>query len=125
MGGNQDYYSRRTKNSRELSFLQNLTRLPRDAQCSKFFVQLLDHFVHEGPNGFQQCLVLEMLGPTIASDVIDSSTLGERMDTDDIFRISKQVIEAIAWMHEAGYAHGGMISRRSFWLLFGGWLNRI
>ena len=32
---------------------------------SKYIVRLLDSFVHHGPNVQHQCLVFELLGPTI------------------------------------------------------------
>ena len=30
---------------------------------SEYIVQLLGDFLHEGPNGCHQCLVIELLGP--------------------------------------------------------------
>ena len=54
-----------------------------------------------------QCLVFELLGPTVNTMVDDAHHFGERLDADTIIRISTQILEAVAFMHEAGYAHGG------------------
>jgi serine/threonine-protein kinase SRPK3 len=74
---------------------------------SKYFVQLFDNFVHEGPNGFHLCLVFELLGPTV--NIVTSEYLegGERLDPETLLRISEQLLEAIAFLHELGLVHGG------------------
>lgn len=76
--------------------------------------------MHEGPNGHHQCLVFELLGPTI--DVIMNDCGEESQEEDhveddvedyeeaeDILRMSTQLLRAIAFIHRAGYAHGGMV----------------
>jgi serine/threonine-protein kinase SRPK3 len=100
----------RTNNSRELG---NLRYLAAQSNLSQFIVQLLDDFIHQGPNGTHQCLVFELLGPTLNSVLADIYEPG-RSDEDDntlepetILRLSEQLLEALALIHEAGYAHGG------------------
>ena len=100
----------RTNQSRELQSLRALAQYSNGNPGFEHIVQLLDDFVHEGPNGYHQCLVFELLGPTVSTMVNDAHHFGERLDTDMIIRISTQVLEAVASMHEAGYAHGGTVT---------------
>lgn len=79
-----------------------------------YVVQLLDEFRHEGPNGSHQCLVFELLGPSLDS-VIESyrplpwevATVDNRLDSDVILRVSKQLLSALSSLHNKGIAHGG------------------
>lgn len=98
----------RTNKSRELHNLQAITEGSLGSPGSKYIVQLLDDFIHEGPNGCHQCLVFELLGPTVGVIVKDYHTGRERLDTETILKLSTQLLQAVAFMHEAGYAHGGM-----------------
>jgi serine/threonine-protein kinase SRPK3 len=98
----------RTDQSRELHNLRELAQKSSGNPGSKCVVQLLDELEHNGPNGYHQCLVFEVLGPTVAMEVQVMHEFRERLDTDTILKVSTQVLEAIAFMHEAGYAHGGM-----------------
>ncbi|KAK9477866.1 kinase-like domain-containing protein [Lipomyces japonicus] len=75
----------------------------------KFVLQLLDSFVHAGPNGDHQCLVFELLGPSIG-DVINRYIDAEcdasmRFENETILRISRQLLEAVAFIHDAGLVH--------------------
>lgn len=101
----------RTNQSRELHGLRSLAEYSKGSLGSEYIVQLLDDFLHEGPNGCHQCLVFELLGPTVGIFVNDYYDEGERVDTETILKISTQLLQAVAFMHEAGYAHGGMVSR--------------
>ena len=74
-------------------------------QSSKYIVQLLDFFDHRGPNGLHQCLVLELHGPTV-TDVLTAKPR-RYLDTKVVLRMSKQLLEAIRLIHDAGMAHGG------------------
>lgn len=79
-----------------------------------YVVQLLDEFCHEGSNGSHQCLVFELLGPSLYS-VIESyrplpwdvATVDNRLDSDVILRVSKQLLIALSSLHGKGIAHGG------------------
>ncbi|KAF4764700.1 hypothetical protein HAV15_000964 [Penicillium sp. str.  len=51
--------------SRELQNLKILERQSRGGLSSNYIVQLLDAFTHKGPNGAHQCLVFELLGPSV------------------------------------------------------------
>lgn len=97
-----------TSSSREVSTLQSLQL----RGVSDYVPQLLDYFTHTGPNGVHQCLVSELLGPSVDTVVADYCTGGDRLEPETILIISKQLLQAIASVHEAGYGHGGEI--RSF-----------
>lgn len=77
-------------------------------------MRLLDGFYHTGPNGRHQCLVVELLGPSL-DNVIGSSfplngeprTADDGMDPDVIFRVSRQLLVSLSILHEKNIAHGG------------------
>ena len=106
----------RTGQCRELFNLRALSEHAKGNLGSKHIVQLLDDFRHEGPNGSHLCLVLELLGPTINITVDDYHQVGERLDAESIVKISTQLLEALAFLHEKGYAHGGIVDYYLFGL---------
>lgn len=64
-------------------------------------VQVLDHFVHTGPNGKHQCIVTELLGPDVGLDIdILPWSVGRA--------IIRQVTHAIRYLHRNNIVHGGM-----------------
>jgi serine/threonine-protein kinase SRPK3 len=75
---------------------------------SKYIVQLLDDFFHQGPNGTHQCLVFELLGPTVDAVVREIYEWEDVLEPETILRMSEQLLQAINFIHEVGYAHGGM-----------------
>lgn len=97
----------RTPQSRELHNLRALAEHSEGSLYSENIVQLLDDFLHEGPNGCHQCLVFELLGPTVNIIVNDYRREEERLDTETLLKISTQLLRAVAFMHKAGFAHGG------------------
>ena len=97
----------RTHQSQELHNFRALSDQSKGSLCSKYIVQILDDFLHKGPNGCHQCLVFELLGPTVNLIVNDYHGEGERLDTETLIKISTQLLQAITFMHESGYAHGG------------------
>lgn len=105
--------------SKEISILRELSNGPNAA--GTYVVRLLDDFHHTGPNGFHQCLVLELLGPSL-NNVIDGANPmpgrprdeGDGMIVEDIFRLARQLLSALATLHENGIAHGGKIVQPPF-----------
>jgi serine/threonine-protein kinase SRPK3 len=95
-----------SKPSRELQILQQL----RQKRAAHYIVQLLDSFIHQGHNGCHQCLVFELLGPSVDAVVADYHMGGDSLEASTILRITRQLLKAIASMHAAGYAHGGLLS---------------
>jgi len=77
----------RTNQSRELHNLRALAEHTKESLCVEYIVQLLDDFLHQGSNGCHQCLVFELLGPTINIIVNDYHEEGERLDTETVLKI--------------------------------------
>ena len=93
-----------TESSGELALHQKL----RQAGAADGVVQLLDSFVHEGPNGEHQCLVFELLGPTVESVVHDYHEGGDSLEAETVLKVTRQLLQALAALHRTGYAHGGL-----------------
>ena len=99
-----------TTSSHELDILRSLAKRCHGSLNSWYIVQLLDDFLHRGPNGTHQYLVFELLGPTldtITSDYSDYNDSELRLEPDTVFRLSEQLLNAVAFVHKAGYGHGG------------------
>lgn len=93
--------------SREHDCMQVLQKHCEGNLSSKYIVQLLDFFLHHGANGVHQCLVFELLGPTVNKVLMDYSESEERLETGVIMRMSRQLLEGIDFIHSAGIGHGG------------------
>jgi len=104
----------RTNQSQELDNLRALAEHSKGSPGSEHIVQLLDHFLHEGPNGCHQCLVFELLGPTVNIIMSDYYEEGERPEAETILKISTQLLQTVAFMHEVGYVHGGIVDHSLF-----------
>lgn len=89
--------------SLELSILQFL----QQNSAPHYAARLIDSFVQTGPNGSHQCLVTELLGPSVDTVVADYHMGGDRLEPETILKMTRQLLEAIAFLHRAGYAHGG------------------
>ncbi len=101
-----------TAHSHELGILRSLASF-RHGSTDTYIVQLLDDFQHQGPNGTHQCPVFELLGPTldmVISQYSDYNDPEERLEPDTVLKISEQLLNAIAFVHKAGYGHGGTTS---------------
>ncbi|KAG6255746.1 hypothetical protein E4U24_001477 [Claviceps purpurea] len=59
-------------------------------------IQLLDVFIVEGPNGFHQCLVTEVVSPLSDEDTNDYCS----------FDVVRQIVEGFAFLHGEGIVHG-------------------
>lgn len=75
---------------------------------SNFLVELLDEFTHTGPNGVHQCLVFELLGPSVQIVLADSKTDQEKLEPEFVFRFATQLLKAVKFLHSVGMCHGGM-----------------
>jgi hypothetical protein len=68
------------KPSQELLTLRLLNDRFNGDLRANHVVQLLDDFVHEGPNGRHQCIVLELLDPTLRTMLAEYAGDKGRMD---------------------------------------------
>lgn len=70
-------------------------------------MELYDSFTHEGPNGVHQCLVFELLGPSVDRVLADYRESHDKLCTETIIRMSTQLLKAVKFIHGAGMCHGG------------------
>ncbi|CAM6004104.1 unnamed protein product [Sphagnum balticum] len=90
---------------KELQILEVITATAVAHKGREFIVQLLDHFIIDGPNGKHWCLVTKVAGDRLARKpgLPCNSFEWPRM-------ISRQVAEALGFLHALGLAHGGELS---------------
>ncbi|PMD58241.1 putative srpk [Hyaloscypha bicolor E] len=93
-----------TENDRELGVLRAL----QEKMAIHHIIRQLDDFVHYGLNGCHQCLVFELLGPSVDTITNDYHEGGDQLDPETILKITTQMLEVISFMHKAAYAHGGL-----------------
>lgn len=67
---------------------------------------MLDDFTIVGPNGKDNCLVLELLGPSVP-DVIESYYQDERLPAALAKSIARQASQGVAFLNQNGIGHGG------------------
>lgn len=58
--------------------------------------------------------MFELLGPTVDAAVEDIHLGGDVLEPETIIRMSKQLLQAIQFMDEVGYTHGGMSGSRYY-----------
>ncbi|THY32489.1 kinase-like protein [Aureobasidium pullulans] len=75
----------------------------------KHIVRLLDNFEHPGPNGTHICLVLELLGPSMAT-VIEERFAGNRLPGFTAKKACKEMGLALEVLHAQGIGHGNLHS---------------
>lgn len=95
-----------TTHSRELEILRAL----QEDEFVHNVVRLLDSFLHTGvtgPNGTHQCLVLELLGPSVHHVIRNDYSPEDPLGSYTILRITRQLLQGLASVHAAGYAQGG------------------
>lgn len=78
-----------------------------DHKLPRCFTRLLETFQISGPNGTHNCLVTELVGPSIARVLRACSLFGETLRPDTVLRASKRVLHAVDFAHRAGVVHGG------------------
>ncbi|THY81555.1 kinase-like protein [Aureobasidium pullulans] len=76
----------------------------------KHIVRLLDNFDHPGPNGTHNCLVLELLGPSVAT-VIEERFAGNRLPGFMAKKACKEMALALEVLHAQGIGHGDLHTR--------------
>ncbi|KAF7301036.1 Protein kinase [Mycena indigotica] len=96
------------KSVTELPVLQHLeANFSGQEEGSNHVGQMLDHFVHEGPNGRHQCIVGEVLGPTLAS-YIGCFWDNDCYPPDMVRRLFGQIALGVTYLHRRGVAHGDL-----------------
>ncbi|KAJ6613433.1 kinase-like domain-containing protein [Mycena sp. CBHHK59/15] len=78
-----------------------------NANGQELLMEFLDDFKVEGPNGTHQCIVTEVLGPSIGTDV-DEIYDEERYPIEIAKKLVAQVIRGVAYLHSCGVVHGDL-----------------
>ncbi len=96
----------------ELQILRHITDVA-PAEGARYITQLLGEFEHRGPNGTHKCLVFEPMGPSVNTMVEELPWFKPRKRGMKIRyppqmarSILKQSLQALAFLHENGIAHG-------------------
>ncbi|KAI4727391.1 hypothetical protein E4T49_04885 [Aureobasidium sp. EXF-10728] len=69
-------------------------------------MQMLDGFQHNGSNGIHDCLVFELLGPSIAS-VVERRPVDNRLPGHVAKKACKETCLGLQALHEQAIGHGG------------------
>ena len=94
----------------EVRIHRHLDRLleGEDDRGTRYLPRLLNWFTIKGPNGTHNCLVTELLGPSL-SCVLESYEYNDKVfRPDTILGASRRLLKGIYEAHRAGYVHGGM-----------------
>lgn len=78
-----------------------------DQKLPRCFTRLLESFKVSGPNGIHNCLVTELVGPSVARVLRACSLFCETLRPDTVLRASRRVLQAVDFAHQAGVVHGG------------------
>jgi serine/threonine protein kinase len=100
----------RLANSNEIEILQYLRDAPqlKNHPGREHISGLLDHFRVSGPNGTHNVLVFDVVGPG-PDELRTGYEVGEEFVWKWSRIISKEVALGIAYLHELGVTHGGMV----------------
>ncbi|KAF8926388.1 serine/threonine-protein kinase SRPK2 [Dissophora ornata] len=88
----------------EIKLLERVVQANPDAPGRKYVVELLDHFMHRGPNGLHVCMVFEVLGENLLSVIKRYRHRGIPIHL--VRQIMHQVLMGLDYMHrECGIIH--------------------
>lgn len=78
---------------------------------AEYVVKVFDDFEIEGPNGTHQCIVTELLGPSLACDDLEEIHDDKPLSLIYTKKIAAQIVRGVAYLHNCGVVHGGVF----FW----------
>ncbi|KAF9169086.1 serine/threonine protein kinase, CMGC group [Mortierella sp. AD011] len=88
----------------EIKLLERVVQANPNSPGRKYVVELLDHFMHRGPNGLHVCMVFEVLGENLLSVIKRYRHKGIPFHL--VRQISRQVLMGLDYMHrECGIIH--------------------
>ncbi|KAF7322161.1 RNA polymerase II-associated protein [Mycena kentingensis (nom. inval.)] len=76
-----------------------------EEEGSRHVARMLDHFMHEGPNGKHLCIVSDVQGTHIVADKL--YRFFDEGD-DEVMSADGQIALGVAYLHERGIAHGDL-----------------
>ncbi|KAF4996624.1 hypothetical protein FGRMN_4370 [Fusarium graminum] len=98
------------EDSRELKVLRALSAQLIDHPGSSCVNKLLDHFTLIGPNGSHDCLVLELVGPSVA-DVVELHCKDDRLPSKLVKVFAKQALQGLDFLAANDIGHGDLHTR--------------
>lgn len=101
--------SERGERNREFKVLRAIAAIRPEQPGSRHLMPMLDHFQLDGPNGTHDCLVLELLGPSVP-DLLDARFRGERLPGKLAKSIAKQALLGLDYLHQQNIGHGGRLA---------------
>ncbi|KAF2257428.1 kinase-like protein [Trematosphaeria pertusa] len=102
--------SERGERNREFKVLRAIAAIRPEQPGSRHLMPMLDHFQLDGPNGTHDCLVLELLGPSVP-DLLDARFRGERLPGKLAKSIAKQALLGLDYLHQQNIGHGDLHTR--------------
>ncbi|KAH6949462.1 kinase-like domain-containing protein [Fusarium avenaceum] len=89
----------------EYKVLQAISTLPKHHPGFSHVNQLLDTFTLVGPNGSHNCLVLEIVGPSVA-DIVEGYCKDDRLSSELARVFSKQALQGLDFLAQNNIGHG-------------------
>ncbi|KAI0809592.1 kinase-like protein [Xylaria sp. FL0064] len=102
--------SERGERNREFKVLLAIAAIRSEQPGSRHLMPMLDHFQLDGPNGTHDCLVLELLGPSVP-DLLDARFRGERLPGKLAKKIAEQALLGLDYLHQQKIGHGDLHTR--------------
>ena len=99
--------SETNQQNRETAVLRTIAAAQSDEPGCQHLMRMMDSFHISGPNGTHECLVLELLGPSVA-DYLDAHCM-ERLPGTLAKTIAKQALFSLCFLHEQKIAHAGTL----------------
>ncbi|KAF2845256.1 kinase-like protein [Plenodomus tracheiphilus IPT5] len=96
--------------NRETTVLRTIGATHSDQPGYQYLMTMQDSFQIIGPNGTYACLVLELLGPSVA-DLFDAHSCIERLPGTLAKTIAKQALLGLCFLHEQKIAHADLHTR--------------
>ncbi|KAJ4985972.1 protein kinase domain-containing protein [Stagonosporopsis vannaccii] len=96
--------------NRETTILRTTAAAHSEQPGYRHLMTMQDYFQINGPNGTHECLVLELLGPSVA-DLLEAHSGIERLPGMLAKTIAKQALLGLCFLHEQKIAHADLHTR--------------
>ena len=107
--------SSNSKERKTLYELEQYAKKEKQPLRSFHITGLLEHFIHKGPNGCHDCVVMPLLGPSVGYVLKefrahvrgDENEYHELLGPSTIWRMSICFLKAVTFVHKCGFTHRG------------------
>ncbi|KAH8174087.1 protein kinase domain-containing protein [Sarocladium implicatum] len=95
---------------RQLQVMRAIAKSSLEHEGASRVVKMLDHFGLDGPNGTHQCLVFELLGPSIPA-VMEMRFPDNRLPAQLVKTVARQTLSGLDYLHQQGIdLHAGNVT---------------